>query len=747
MKKLWLCSLIFLGLGLWICSGRTVQAETADGTISPYALTVESLTDPVGIDAVAPRFAWKSRSVSPSAYNLSQSAYQILVASNPELLAEDNGDLWDSGKVKSFESLQIKYQGKTLKSSQRCYWKVRVWDQNDTVSEWSEPGFWIMGVVDPADWKAQWITQPESLRPEVDLEKASWIANSEKPADGNPPQYFRREFVIDQPQQMFEDQNLAGTLYFAGNQRFEIFVNGNKAGYSIGMVFNPDQLRSIDISEYLVAGRNTVAFVASPGDSKDPVAIIAKLTVQTLDKSNAPANLPQPNRFGKPADTILTLVSDDSWFVSVKGGDRWNQNDPDYLEKNKDNWNAAVALFGPDEGPWGKLRRRTEQVSPMFQRSFSVEKPVQSAILHITGAGLYEASLDGSKIGDKLLTPSFTRYDRRMLYSTYDLTDRFRNAENSAHELEVMVGHSWYDVRSIVTWNFDAAPWRDFPRMIAQLELTYEDGTSEMILSDSSWTCSNSPILFDCVRQGEIQQGNFNREILGQAVVVDAPKGKLSAEAFPATRITREFQVKSIRETAPGTCLVDLGANIAGWCRVCLPNAKPGDVIRFRYSERILEDGSIERHDIAMHFMEGTPAWMTGMKGEFQTDFYFCKGDGTDVFEPKFTYNGFQYLEIVGLREVPAVKDITACVLNTDFAPRASFDCSNELYNKIQAATLSSYCANFVAGYPTDCPHREKNGWTGDAHLAAEQAMYNWENTASYEKWVQDLCDEQNEEG
>ena len=147
------------------------------------------------------------------------------------------------------------------------------------------------------------------------------------------------------------------------------------------------------------------------------------------------------------------------------------------------------------------------------------------------------------------------------------------------------------------------------------------------------------------------------------------------------------------------------------------------------------------------HFMEGTPAYMTGMKGGFQTDFYFCSGENEEFFEPRFTYNGYQYIEVVGLREAPKAEDFEGRMISSDFPEISSFTCSNELLNKIQAATVRSYHNNFVAGYPTDCPHREKNGWTGDAQLACELAQYNFENTAGYEKWLDDICDEQKPSG
>ncbi len=751
------CTLICAGLATF--ASFTRADDVVDTSLQAVGQQVENLTNPVGVGVANPRLSWASRPVSKTdIYGKRQSAYQIIVCSSIEGLENEVGDLWDSGKVVSDNSLYVEYAGAPLKTFQHCYWKVRVWDEDDKAGPWSDGGYWIQGVADQNDWVAQWIGQPEEVRPDVDLTGASWIAAaSEQETDaGYALEYFRKEFVIDRPQDDFDAQNLAGTIYYAACQRFDIFVNGKKVGYSIGMVYNPDQLRSIDISEYLVPGKNVVAFAVDNktkqangtkfGDGTlYPTALISKIVVRTLDKSNAPANLSTPNRFGVPTDTVLSIGTDATWQASLEGKEGWNN-----LGFDASSWQSAVVKFDDVDGaPWGKLRRRTETISPCFQKTFDVKKRVKQATLAVCAPGLFEAYLNGAKVGDQLLTPSFTRYDRRLLYNVLDLTEEFQKNEESTAELQFVLGHSWYDVRSIVTWNFDAAPWRDFPRLLAQLELVYEDGSKETIATDPTWTYSTSPVVFDCVRQGEIINGAWEREILGDAVVVPAPLGepKLVAQKNPVSRVKKTYTAKSVNQVKDGVWVVDMGQNNAGWARVKLHGQKKGDVVRFKYSERIVESGEIERHDIEMHFMEGTPACLTGMKGGFQTDFYFCNGEDEEYFEPRFTYNGYQYVEVVGLREEPKPEDFEGQTISTDFRMISAFTCSNELLNKIQKATVRSYHNNFVAGYPTDCPHREKNGWTGDAQLACELAQYNFENTAGYEKWIDDICDEQKPNG
>ena len=760
MKKNFFTSLacVLMGVGIFLSVVCTFADESPISRLQVTGQKVENLCNPIGVGTSIPRLSWSSCSISDISYNKIQSAYQILVASSVKTLQENNGDLWDSGKVISDQSLYVKYAGCPLKSFQHCYWKVRVWDENDVVGPWSTVGTWIQGVIDEKDWSAQWIGQPESVRKDVDLTDSWWITSPTQVEtdSGYCTEYFRKNFVFDVSQAEIESQEFTATLYYAACQKFEIFVNGQKVGYSIGMVFNPDQLRAIDVSEYLVAGKNVIALAVS-NDTKNPngtkfgdgtlypTAIVTKLVVRKLDKSNAPSNLSVPNRFGIPKDVVLAVGSDETWKVTLESSDAWFS-----LDFDDSTWkNAKVAFEELDKTPWGKLRRRTESVSPCFQKNFELKKPVKNATLAVCAPGLFEAHLNGEKIGDQVLTPAFTRYDRRLLYNVLDLTDDLKKYGNSSIELEFLLGHSWYDVRSIVTWNFDAAPWRDFPRILAQLQLVYEDGTTETIATDQTWTYSTSPVLFDCVRQGEIVDGAWKREILGNVVLVSAPEGvkNMTAQKVAPSKIQREYPAKSVKQVKDGVWVVDMGENNAGWAAIKLHGQKKGDIVRFKYSERIVESGEIERHDIEMHFMEGTPAYMTGMKGEFQTDFYFCNGDDEEVFEPRFTYNGYQFIEILGLREEPKPEDIVGKQINTDICSRSFFNCSNDLLNKIQKATLRSYCNNFVAGYPTDCPHREKNGWMGDAHLACELAQYNFENSAGYEKWIDDVCDEQKENG
>jgi alpha-L-rhamnosidase len=411
---------------------------------------------------------------------------------------------------------------------------------------------------------------------------------------------------------------------------------------------------------------------------------------------------------------------------------------------------------------------RTENASPAFEKIFNVKKPVASAVLHITGVGFYEASLNGKKIGENVLEPAPTAYDHRVLYSTYRLDEKLKTGEN---KLKILVGHGWYDVRSFATWNFNVAPWRDFPRAIAQLEIKYTDGEREIIATDKTWRQVKSTVGFDCIREGEVigaydpSMPDFDARIIN-AAEVPSPKGKLISQNCYASRITRTLKPKSIQNLGDGTYMIVFPENIAGWMRLSLRGQKKGDIISVRYDERINKDGSPavssardgihntanvpkdkELRRIDEHFRYPASYKVCAQDAAMQTDRYICRGEDGETYEPRFTYNGFQYVLVKGLRQAPKAEDATACLIRTAFPIIGSFSCSDETFNTLMKMGERAYISNFANGYPTDCPHREKNGWTGDASIASELAQYCFENTSGYEKWLSDLCDTQRADG
>ncbi len=688
---------------------------------APFGLTAEYRDDPVGIDTQAPRLSWKLAPKKATGKGLTQESYQIRVATDPGKLNKDGAaDLWDSGRVVSGQSLNVIYSGRPPVTSQRCWWSVRVWDnRGGKPTEWSRPARWVMGVVQPNDWKAKWIGANDATRPKYDLKGAEWIYTGDQELGKMPSgtTYYCKEF--DLPAEL---SGKTAVLAVAADNSWIIIINGKNVSQIWGHVSNEwERMRFQDVAPALKPGKN---FIMVEVANKDPGPTGLLMSIQCGGK--------------------LLVKSDGSWLGTAKPGSGWQK-----LTAPPEGWKPVRTVGKLGVAPWGdRVKCRVEVSSPAFEKHFNVGKGLREAVLHITGVGFYEASLNGKRIGDKVLDPSPTRYDRRVLYSTYDLTDSLRTGDNT---LKVLVGHGWYDVRSIAVWNFDIAPWRDSPRMIAQLDLVYDDGTRRQVVSDGTWRQVASPVGYDCIREGEVIGVNPNGGIdlernTVNAKEVSGPGGRLYAETIAPSKVHQTFKPASVTEVKPGVWMVDFGQNLSGWVKMTPPAQKPGDVIRIRYGEKKNPDGTLSMSGTEAHFRYSA-SFFALPGGWFQTDRYVCSGTPGETYEPRFTYNGFQYAEITGLAQPPTAETIEARAVYTDFDDAGTFECSNQLLNRIQQATIWAYRSNFADGYPTDCPHREKNGWTGDAQLASEQAMYNFQNVAGYEKWLNDLMDEQQKDG
>ncbi|MFO7937475.1 MAG: family 78 glycoside hydrolase catalytic domain [Kiritimatiellia bacterium] len=714
-------SSVFIVLsGICICGCNLLEFRNVAEVRAPVRLRVENLENPVGIDADKPRLSWLLEAVN-GCQNLKQHSYQVLVADSAAQLSEDKGNLWDSGRVVSDQQFNIVYDGKPLASSRRCFWKVRVWTSEDSVaSAWSDCSRWVTAVMQPQDWKACWIGPDKLTRPDYDLKGAGWIWKGNADKLENAPKgdsFFYALF--DAPADVRERDMI---MALTADDEYDVRINGVSAAKCWGHFNEWKWMRFIPVAKHLKPGLNHIA-------------------VKVSNREKGPSGLLLNIR-----DREISLVdSDASWKTSDKIGKEWYKA---FSRFEGDGWKGVRVAGPPGCEPWEDLIRRYEIASPSFTKSFNVPADVSFAVLHITGLGFYEASLNGKRIGSKVLDPNPTRFDKRVLYSTYDLTDDLQQGQNS---LNVLLGHGWYDMRSVSVWNFDNAPWRDFPRMIAQLEIVGKDGSIRTICSDNSWRQIAGPVGYDCIREGMVvgkahpDAPDFNKHKI-MAEEVPAPAGKLTASALPPTKVIHTLKPVKVTKLGEDRWMVDFGQNMAGWVDFKVKGQKKGDLITLLYGERINEDNSLDNRDISAHFRY--PASTDLVKnGFFQKDHIFCDGRDGWVEYPHFVYHGFRYVEINGMKTRPDADNIVASVVCNDFKSAGHFRCSDELLNKLQDAALWAYRGNFVNGYPTDCPHREKNGWTGDASLASEMAMFNYDNIAAYEKWIDDLMDEQRPDG
>lgn len=422
--------------------------------------------------------------------------------------------------------------------------------------------------------------------------------------------------------------------------------------------------------------------------------------------------------------------------------------DRDGVESTSDVARWEMGLLDPADWQAKWIARTTETASnpaPLLRRGFGVARRVRQARLYIAGLGYHEVYINGQRVGDHILDPGYTRYDRRVLYVTHDVTALLRDGANA---IGVMLGNGWFNTHTKAVWYFHEAPWRMSPRMLLHLRVDYADGGSETIVSDESWRVATGAITFDSIYAGEtydarLAKPGWDRDGYDDsgwepALVVDAPRGKLSAQMTPPIRSQRPIRPVSITEPKPGVFVFDMGQNMAGRAELTV-SGPAGTKVVMRYGERVFADGGLDRASIEEHMREDSSPF-------FQTDTYILSGEGEERWHSRFTYHGFQYVEVTGFPGRPTLDSLLALPCHSDIPVAGSFECSIPLLNKIQHATVWAFLAN-LQSIPTDCPHREKNGWTGDAQIACEQAQYNFLPVATHTKWLDDLGDEQQPSG
>ena len=364
-----------------------------------------------------------------------------------------------------------------------------------------------------------------------------------------------------------------------------------------------------------------------------------------------------------------------------------------------------------------------------FKRTFTLNKAEQRGYLYISALGLFCAYLNGEKLGRGVLNSPFTDYNERVFYETYDLSGLLKAGEN---ELTVEVGDGWCCQNSVDTWNFYEADFKCEHKLL--LRLTAEECE---IHSDESFLVSeDGPITRSALRLGEFYDARRAPSYSQRAVVKAAPRGSLATNGMHPIEETGYFKYKSVKELPDGY-LLDFGVNIAGYAKVNLAG-KAGEQVKLIYSER-LTDGDVDNKINAQYIMDEEH------NETFQTDI-ITFGEGRVEFKPRFVYHGFQYIKVLGLKSPPEKDDIVAVRVGTSFEKIGRFHSSSRILNKLQAMCEASQEANFV-GIPTDCPHREKNGWTGDLQLSLEQILYNYDCEIDLYKYLLDICHSQREGG
>ncbi len=674
-------------------------------SLRPVDLRTEYRTNPLGIDETAPRLSWLLASANPAARNLRQTGYRIVVASSASLARAGKGDLWDSGKVASGQSIHIVYEGKPLASGQPVWWRVMVWDENGQPSQWSDTARWSMGLLKPEDWKGKWIGRDEKTyykdpnSPFQLLRQAQWIWFDEgDPARQAPAETRRFRATFNLPQ----DRPLKTAVFVLGaDNTFELSVNGQFAGRgnnpALPMIFHLEPFLKPGSNEFLVTARNT---------REDQAGVLGALKVDFAS--------------GDP----LVFATGPEWQA---------------LRKDDEGWRPARVLGPYGMDPWGEVGLREEQALParMLRKEFTVEPRLLRATAYVAGLGLSELYLNGAKAGDHVLSPALSEYEKRVFYVTHDITSMLKPGRNAVG-LWLGNGRYWQPRRRVPL----PARGYGYPKAIAQIELEYAGGRKETIVTDESWKLTtDGPIRANNEYDGEFYdarmempgwaQPGFDDSKWEPVQIVVAPPGALRAQMAEPLRVIETLAPKTFKEIRPGVYIYDLGQNMVGWVRL-KAQGPAGTQVRIRLAESLRGDGNL---------------YVDNLRGARATLHYVLKGGVPETWEPRFTYHGFRYVEITGYPGKPALGSFEGRVVHDAMEPAGEWESSHSLLNRIHRNIYWGIRGNYRS-IPTDCPQRdEKQGWLGDRSVVSLSESYLFDVAAFYTKWIQDIADSQRPTG
>lgn len=704
-----------------VCVGVSATVVAQNG---PVHLQVDNLDRPLGIDDATPRFSWQ---LHDEARGAKQTAYRVMVATQPELLAAGKADVWNSGKIASGQSLNVKYAGPALKASARYFWRVDVWGADGSEypaggTEWWETGLMTSGSEGGSAWKGNWIgweTPEESAERKA---PAKWIANPEaKPGKPNSETKFAYRTIVN-----VEKPVKQVVLFATAEDTVSAWVNGQKV--LTAAQFPPyhhlpwKKFVRADVTGQVAQGKNTIAiesvhYIDKYGESRrtDAPPMIATVVVLYAD------------------DTSSTAVSDDSWKSAADPAKGWEAKAFDDA-----GWKSAVVWEqrpGPGNPP--VLEPWIPDSVKQLRKEFDAGSRVKSARLYATALGTYELFLNGKRVGEQIMAPGWTDYRERVLYQTYDVTDLLKSGSN---QVSALLAPGWYSTS--LEWlqqpnNYGNTP----PALRAQLRIEHQDGRVEWVATDANWRARPSYIVSSELYDGEKQDlriatpahrdedATDGSELAGAAQTFEAaqivqPKEiPIEAQDFEPIRVERTMPALKMTQPKPGVFIYDFGQNMAGVEKLSV-SGPAGTDVQVRAGEILNPDGTL---------------YTENLRTAKVTDHFILSGKGPEELVPQFTFHGFRYVEISGLKSAPNVEDVKALVLHTAFPFTAELKTGNAMINKLWSNILWGQRSNFV-GVPTDCPQRdERLGWSADAQVFWRAASYNADLAPFTRKFAADL--------
>jgi alpha-L-rhamnosidase len=694
-------------------------------SIELYDLRCESAVDPLGIDSESPRLSWKLRG---SGRNLGQQAWQVQVASNPKILAAGRGDLWDSDRTRGSDPW-VDYAGGTLGAGRQVYWRVRVWTTYESdVSHWSATATWTMGIMQPQEWGARWITD-ERLLPWV---RTHIGFSSETSGTSDEPKWVQLDLGSMHVVESIRLHAITHTvLEFLGwPERFKV-----EAGT------NSDWSESVLLADY------------TDRSVPNPVAVVTEipaggLVVRYLRVTATRLRVVREDRGekggGDTCDTArfaLGQIEVISGGVNVAVGATVTASDS--IEDAP--WSSSSLVDGlgvPERNPW---RNR-----PFLMRhEFTVRLGLRRALFFGCGVGHYTASVNGKAVGEEVLAPAWTGYEKTCLYDTHDITSLVAPGPNA---IGVTLAGGMYNVQQgLGRYMKFVTPFRPV-MLIAQIRFEYEDDSTETIGTDETWATAPSPVIFSNVFGGEDydarleptgwDQANFVGSDWMEAAGVAGPGGQLRGAvlAAPPMRAHESLFQISVRTIAPRVQVYDFGQNasLMPLVRVC---GAAGSRVKVLPAELLQADGTVDRGSAigssgATHYGGPEASWNYTLRGT----------PGGETWRPAFFYHGARYLQVELFAaddgNLPALTGIEARVVHSASEPVGEFSCSSALFNRIRLLVRWAQRSN-LAHVITDCPHRERLSWLEQYHLNGPALRYEFDLARLYTKTLGDMADAQ----
>ncbi len=717
----WGCVVLILTVGFLGGCG----SESPLSSCSIEDLTVNYLSNPIGIDET-PTFSWK---MMDDTEGQCQTNYRIIVSESSQDLMQKKY-VWDSGKISSGVSVAIPYEGDSLQAEKRYYWKVFVWDRDGLLAE-SEQAYFEMGLTD-CDWDdAQWISAPVDVIPKIQGEQHTYTISY--------------DYMVDSAYTGFvwgADTNAYGEYYVWGLDTTSDKVELVTSRVVYENVY--DEIRTtldeeIFSKESFIHRKHTVRMEIS-GNHVITYVDDYEVAQTTLNKPKEIGYIglwaPRGAYYGK-YDNILVTQNQSQILYEEDFSDVSNHIFSPYYIKVTDGWaeaSSGIVMVAGGEEP-----------APMFRKDFEIQqkKTIKDARIYASALGIYEIYLNGCEISTEFFAPGQSHYGEQIYYRTYDVTQYL---QKGANVFASMIGHGKYNRAKFY--------WGDRLAFCAKLVIRYDDGSEDIIVTDSSWKVyTDGPVRNNDLFMGEYYDANYEvanwnnlncdmedwRGVEQYSLGTGWQSKCVAAEREPVVSHTTLSPI-SVIEPVEGTFVYDFGQNFSGVCSIQVQGEK-GQVITLRHGEYLNDERMVCADDV-----EGT-IWTQNLCTAKNTDYYVMKGSGEESYTPQFVCRGFRYVQITGGDEALALDEICALVLSSDNERTGYFECSEAGINQLYSAIYWTQLSNYV-DTATDCPQRdERLPWLGDAQAFVPTASYNMNIYNFMKEYVDAIRLGQNAEG